>query len=100
MVEIDNLITSRAHDKNYEKYKNSEWTSQENEDLELVWPVWMSIDQSNSYRKEFSWLHFDDESRVQGDQWRKDQQSYRTVSVAHLRLQHGYDNSILCKVIW
>ena len=36
MVEIDNLITSRAHDKNYEKYKNSEWTSQENEDLELV----------------------------------------------------------------
>ena len=43
----------------------------------------MSIDQSNSCRKEFSWLHFDDEPR-EGDQWRKDQQSYRPVSVAHL----------------
>ena len=41
----------------------------------------MSIDQSNSYRKEFIWLHFDDESRVQVDQWVKDQKSYRSVSV-------------------
>ena len=67
----------------------------------------MSIDQSNSYRKEVSRLHFDNEPRVQEDQLVKDQQFYRPVSVAHLRFpskcneqQHRYGNSIPVKAIW
>ena len=32
--------------------------------MEPVQPVQMNIHQSNSYRKDFNWLHFDDEPRV------------------------------------
>ena len=75
--------------------------------MELVQPVQMKIDQINSYRKEFGWLYFDDEPRVQENQWVKGRDSYILISVAHLRFpnncygqQHGYDSSIPCKVIW
>ena len=39
-----------------------------NEEVEQDEPVQMKIYQSNSYRKELSWLHFEDEPRVQKSQ--------------------------------
>ena len=39
-------------------------------------PVQMNIYQSNTYTKELSCLHFDDEPRVQERQQAEDQQSY------------------------
>ena len=75
--------------------------------MELVQPVQMKIDQIDSYRKEFDWLHFDDEPRVQENQWVKEREPYILISVVHLRFpngcyeqQHGYDSSVPCKVIW
>ena len=43
--------------------------------------------QSNTYRKELSWPHFDDEPRIQEKQQVKDQQSCIFVSVACLKCQ-------------
>ena len=42
----------------------------------------MNIYQSNTYRKNLSWLHFDDEPRVQEMQQVKDQQTYISAFVA------------------
>ena len=50
--------------------------------MEPVEPVQMNINQSNTYRKDLSWLHFDDEPRVQERQQVKDQQSCISVFVA------------------
>ena len=36
----------------------------EKKELEPVEPVQMNIYQSDTYRKDLSWLHFDDEPRV------------------------------------
>ena len=44
--------------------------------------VQMKIYQSNTYRKDLSWLHVDDESWVQERQQGKDQQSHISVFVA------------------
>ena len=33
--------------------------------MELAEPVQMNIYQSNTYKKDLNWLHFDDEPRVQ-----------------------------------
>ena len=49
-----------------------------------VEPVLMNIYQSNTYRKDLSWPHFDDEPRVQEKQQVKDQQSCIFVFVACL----------------
>ena len=61
----------------------------------------MNIYQSNTYRKDLSWLHFDNEPRVQERQQQKDQQSYISVSVAYPVIpssnyehQPRHDNSI------
>ena len=43
--------------------------------MEPVEPVQMNIYQSNTYRKDLSWLHLDNEPRVQERQHVKDQQS-------------------------
>ena len=43
--------------------------------MELVEPVLKNIYQSNTYRKDLSWSHFDDGPRVQEKQHVKDQQS-------------------------
>ena len=43
--------------------------------VETVEPVLKNIHQSNTHRKDFSWPHFDDESRIQKRQQVKDQQS-------------------------
>ena len=43
----------------------------------------MNINQSNAYRKDLSWLHFEDDQSVQERQQVKDQQSYVSVFVAY-----------------
>ena len=54
--------------------------------VEPVEPVLKNIYQSNTYRKDLSWPHFDDESRVQEKQQVKDQQSCIIIFVACLTI--------------
>ena len=75
-------------------------------EVEPVELVQINIYQSNTYRKELSWLHFDDEPRVQERKQVKDQQSYISVSVAYLTItrsnwehQPRHDNCISCKAV-
>ena len=67
----------------------------------------MNIYQSNTYRKDFSWLRFDDEPGVQERHQVKDQQSYISVFIADLTIPSGSNehqprnvNSIPCMAIW
>ena len=46
----------------------------------------MNIYQSNTYKKDLTWLDFDDEPRVQERQQVKDQQSYKSGFVAYLNI--------------
>ena len=62
----------------------NEWTALENKEVEPVEPDQMNIYQSNTYRKDLSWLHFDDEPRVQERQQEKDQQSCIPIFIAYL----------------
>ena len=55
----------------------------QNKEVESVQPVQINIYQSNIYRKDLSWLHFDDVPRVQERQEVKDQQSCISVFVAY-----------------
>ena len=50
--------------------------------MEPVQPLQMNIYQSNTYRKDLSKLHFDDQPRVQDSQQERNQQSYISVFVA------------------
>ena len=75
--------------------------------MEPVEPVLKNIYQSNTYSKDLSWPHFDDEPRVQGKQQVKDQQSRIFVFVACLTVPSsnwGYqprrDNSIPYIGVW
>ena len=54
--------------------------------VEPVDPVQMNIYQSNTYRKDLNWQHFDDESRVQERQQGKNQQSCISIFVAYLTI--------------
>ena len=63
----------------------------------------MNIYQSSTYRKDLTWLHFEDEPRIQERQQEKDQQSCMSVFVTYLaipsinlELQPRHDNSIPC----
>ena len=49
-----------------------------------IQPVQMNIYQSNICRKDFSWLHLNDEPRVPETQQEKDQQFYVSVSVTYI----------------
>ena len=67
----------------------------------------MNIYQSNTYRKDLSWLYFDDEPRVQERQQVKDQQSYISVSLAYPAIpssnkehQPRDDNTIQYMAVW
>ena len=52
-----------------------------NKEVESVQSVKMNIYQSNTYRKDLSQLHFNDEQRVQ-ERWQgKDQQSFISAFV-------------------
>ena len=75
--------------------------------METVEPVQMNIYQSNTYKKYLSWLHFDDEPRVQERQQEKDQQScissfvaYLTISSRNEKPQPRNDSSIPCMAVW
>ena len=54
--------------------------------VEPVEPVQMNTYQSNAYRKELSWPHFDDKPRVEERQQAKDEQSYVSTFVAYLTI--------------
>ena len=54
--------------------------------MEPVELVQMNIYQSNTYRRDLSWLHFNDEPRVHEMQQMKDQQSCISVFVAYLTI--------------
>ena len=53
-------------------------------EVETVEPVQMKIYQSNTYRKDLSWLYFDNKPQVQKKKQMKKQQFYITVFVAYL----------------
>ena len=55
-------------------------------EVELVEAVLKNIYQSNTYRKDLSWPHFNNESRVQEKQHVKDQQSCIFVFIACLTI--------------
>ena len=83
-VDIDILVTSRNGDKkNHAIYQNNEYTYFENKEVEPVELNQMSIYQSNTYRKDFSWLRVDDEPRAQKRQQVMDQQSYIYIFAAY-----------------
>ena len=75
--------------------------------MEPVEPVLKNIYQSNIYRKDLSWPHFDDEPRVQEKQQVKDQQScifvfvaFMTIPSSNLGHQPRRDNSISYMGVW
>ena len=82
-VDIDILVTSRnGHRKIMQSIRIT--SRLEKKEVEPVEPVLKNIYQSNTYRKDLSWPHFDDEPRVQEKQQVKDQQSCISVFVACL----------------
>ena len=75
--------------------------------MEPVEPVLKNIYQSNTYRKDLSWPHLNDEPRVQEKQQVKDQQSCISAFVACLAYpssnwghQPRRDNSIPYMGVW
>ena len=70
-------------------------------EVEPVEPVQMNIYQSNTYRKDFSWLNFDNEPRVQESAVREGP----TVLHIHFSslsnyLKSTHDNSIPYMTVW
>ena len=51
--------------------------------MEPVQPVQLNAYQSNSYRKDLSWLHFDEEPLIQERQQVKEQQPCLSIFVAY-----------------
>ena len=75
--------------------------------MKPVQPVSMNNYQSNTYRKDLSWLHFADKPRVQEKQQVKDKQLCISVFVAYLTIpssnyvhQPRHDNGIPYMAIW
>ena len=62
-----------------------------NKEVEPVEPVQTKIYQSNTYRKDLSWLHFNDEPRVQERQQVKDEQSCKqSYTYIHICIVYMY----------
>ena len=57
--------------------------SLKNKEVQPAEPVHLNIYQSNTYRKDLSWLYFNNEPMVQKRQQVKDQQSCIFASVAY-----------------
>ena len=74
------LFRSCAFAQNSHTWKLGEITIFYAVEVDPVEPVQMHIYQSNIYRKDLSWLHFNDEPRVQKRRQVLDQQSYTPVS--------------------
>ena len=68
-VDIDILVTSRNNDRKIMQSINNKQTSLKKKEVEPAEPVLRNIYQSNTYRKNLSWSHFDDEPRVQEKQF-------------------------------
>ena len=62
---------------------NNERTSHKNNKVEQDELVQMNIYQGYVYRKDWSWLHFDDRTRFHERQQVKDQQSYILVFIIY-----------------
>ena len=58
-------------------------------EVEPAEPVLKNIYQSNTYKKDLSWPHFDDEPRVPENQQVKDQQSCTSAFVACLTVPNS-----------
>ena len=107
-VDIDILVTSRNGDRKImQSIRITSRSPPENKEEEPLEPVQMNIFQSNTYRKDLSWLHFEDVPRVQERQQVKDQQSYISVSVVYPAIpssneehQPKHDSSIPYMAIW
>ena len=91
---------------NQANYQNNEWTCHDNEKVEIVQPVQMSIYQNDTSRKNFSLLHFIDKPGAQGEPL-KDQRSYLSASVVYIiyantsqEHQPRHGNSIPSKTVW
>ena len=63
-VDIDMPVTWNS-DRKIIVYQNNKYTSLVNNEVEPTEPVQINIYSSNTYRKDLSWLHFDDERRVE-----------------------------------
>ena len=99
-VKIDIIILSTDNNRKI-------MTSLENKDMKPVEQVQMNVNKSNTYRKDLTWLHLDNDPRVQEGQQVKEQQPFISVFVAYLTFsrnsqdyQPRYDNSISYKTIW
>ena len=107
-VDLDILVTSRNGDRKImQSIRIMSRPPSRKKEVEPVEPVLKNIYQSNTYRKDLSWPHFDDEPRVQEKQQVKDQQSCVSVFVVCLTIpnsnwghQPRYDNSIPYMGIW
>ena len=83
-VDIDIFVTSRNVDRKIvQSNQNNEQTSLENKKVEPVQPVQMNYCQGDTYRKQLSWLLFDDELKVQERQQVKKQPSCIFISLAY-----------------
>ena len=80
------LVTSRNGDRKIMKSIRITRPPSKKKEVEPVEPVLKNIYQSNTYRKDLSWPHFNDEPRVQEKQQVKDQQSCIFVFVACLTI--------------
>ena len=83
------------------------FSSLEKKEVEPAEPVLKNIYQTNTYGKDLSWPHLDDEPRVQENQQVKDQQSCISVFIACLTNpsskwghQPRRDNSIPYMGVW
>ena len=83
-VDIDILISRSGDRKIIQSIRITSRPPSRLRNKEPVEPVQINIYQSNTYKKNLSWLPFDNVSRVQGRQQVKDQQSCIFVFVAYL----------------
>ena len=63
-VDIDILVTSRNGDRKIMQTIRITSRPHSNKKVQPVEPVQMNIYQSNTYRKDLNWLHFDNEPNV------------------------------------
>ena len=107
-VDIDILVTSRNGDRKIMQSIRITCrpSSRENKEVEPIEPVQLNTYKSNTCRKDLSWLHFNNEPRVQERQQVKEQQSCVSVFVAYITIlssnsqhQPRHGNSILCMVV-
>ena len=90
-------------------YQHNEDNSLQNKEVEPFEPIQMKVYQKHTYRKNLSWLHFDDEPRVKERKQVNYLQSYISAFAIYLTLsttssnyvhQPRHDNKTPCKAVW